>query len=222
MNCHKLQTQLEAYLDQLLDSTQLTLVEAHLAACEVCRMRVQKTQQLRNSLSQLPVIDPDVDFEKRMLSVLESGEKAKPNHNGRQWMWGSFGGAIAAGVMTWSVMLPPAIQPMAATPAAASHLQTVSLKVNEPEPVRLVFTAPKDMENVTVSLTLLNQLELDGFPGQQKIEWTTEFKAGQNVLTLPVIARGTAQGELIARITSDNKSKEFHVLTQPKSTPNFI
>ena len=90
-------------------------------------------------------------------------------------------------------------------------VQTVSLTLERPETVRLVFNSAKPLQAATLSLALPENIELVGYDGRRELAWQTDLNEGRNLLQLPLIARGAVKDELVARVSHSGSSKTFRL-----------
>ena len=88
----------------------------------------------------------------------------------------------------------------------------INVAMNDSRTVRLLFEAPGDIDQVTLSIGLPNNVELAGYPGRNELTWQTSLKKGQNVLALPIMAVETGKGELIARLSYGDKLKTYRLV----------
>jgi hypothetical protein len=112
--------------------------------------------------------------------------------------------ALAAGaaVLATGLILKIALWPSDVVP-------TVSVNVNEPETVRLVFAADDPLEEATMTVVLPPGVELEGFPGQREIRWATSLAEGRNLLPLTLIATAPGSGEIEARLEHNSHDRTF-------------
>jgi hypothetical protein len=123
-----------------------------------------------------------------------------------RWLAGGIGAAAAAALVLWvSGAVPPA--PGNSEPG----LPTVSMNLSEPETVRLVFAAETALEDATMTVTLPDGIELEGFPGEHEIRWETSLAEGRNLLPLTLIAKTPGGGEMRARLEHDTRDRVFRV-----------
>jgi len=94
--------------------------------------------------------------------------------------------------------------------------------MNQARTVKLVFEAPMDLAEVTLSVELPENVELEGYAGQRQLVWQTSLNKGQNILALPVIAIGNGQGELVAQLSYGDKTKQFHIVLKTTSDGALI
>ncbi len=66
MSCSRMEKQMLPYVDGRLKVSEQREVEAHLAACTACRLRVNEFRAVSGLLDELPQIEPSVAFDARV------------------------------------------------------------------------------------------------------------------------------------------------------------
>jgi hypothetical protein len=115
--------------------------------------------------------------------------------------------AVAAGLAAAAVL---GLWNPGATPRA-TDVPTVSMSLDEPQTVRLVFAADAPLEHAVMTLTLPAGIELDGFPGEHEIRWETSLAAGRNLLPLTLLAVSPEGGEVRAHLQHDSRDRTFRL-----------
>ncbi|VAW59669.1 hypothetical protein MNBD_GAMMA08-1381 [hydrothermal vent metagenome] len=202
MNCEDIQTQLDDYLDNHLIVGSKREMDLHINNCSACRQHLDDAMVVRDALKSLPIEETSADFESRMFANV----RKQQSQNGNRFISG-FATAMAASVFLWvastTIFVP---QQSDNTPTA------ISIAMHEARPVRLLFDAPSDLQQVTLSIELPANVELDGYPGRSQLSWNTRLKKGQNVLTLPINAINVGKGELVAQLTYGDKQKTYRLI----------
>jgi len=202
MNCEDIQTQLDDYLDNHLIVGSKREMDLHINNCSACRQHLDDAMVVRDALKSLPIEETSADFESRMFANV----RKQQSQNGNRFISG-FATAMAASVFLWvastTIFVP---QQSDNTPNA------ISIAMHEARPVRLLFDAPSDLQQVTLSIELPANVELDGYPGRSQLSWNTRLKKGQNVLTLPINALNVGKGELVAQLTYGDKKKTYRLI----------
>jgi hypothetical protein len=157
-------------------------------------------------LRSLPMPRADAGFyEQALARATVQGAHKQRN---RRVMTG-VGGAIAAGLAVWLIAGVLLNNPR--VPDAGSSIPEVTMALEEPRTVNLVFSATEAMQGATLTVSLPAGVELAGFPGQSEISWKTSLTEGRNLLPLELIALTPAGGELLARLEHGNRNREFRV-----------
>jgi len=197
MECLDFRSQLDDYLDGRLDERPL---REHLNACADCRRLVQHAQAVQEGLRKLspPQMHPAVVDRAILRATRPSVVDAHPRGRAR------FGMALAA-----SLVLGLALGAFFSLREAP--VETVALAVEKPETVRMVFNSAKPLRAATLSLSLPENVEVVGYTGQRELTWQTDLREGQNLLQLPLIARGAVKDDLLARLSHGTSTKTFRV-----------
>ena len=196
MECHNLALQLDDYLDGRLDAVAQHSIQEHLELCPNCRRRHQHAVALQAALRTLPAPTPRQGFVDQALSRA-AGAVRTPRR-------GVLGMALAA-----SLVLGVAVGVFLVTRPAP--VQTVALTLERPKTVRVVFNSAKPLQAATLSLALPENVELVGYGDRRELSWQTDLREGGNLLQLPLVARGTAKDELVARLSHGGTSKTFRL-----------
>jgi len=132
-----------------------------------------------------------------------------------RWLATGFGSAVAAGLAAWVVfgLLLSTPEP------GGTEIPGVAIALETPRTVNLVFASAAALDAATLTVTLPDGVELDGFPGQREITWETSLDEGQNLLPLTLIATRGVGGELLARLEHDRRSRTFRLHVDISSPP---
>ena len=118
-----------------------------------------------------------------------------------------FGGAVAAAMALWIVSGVFFTAPDVDAPA----LPSVTMAMEEPRTLNLVFSSAEPLEDATMTVFLPAGVEIDGFAGQREITWMTSLKEGENILPLTLIATSPIGGELLATLRHEDDDKTFRL-----------
>ena len=66
MSCGRMEKQMLPYVNGRLKVSEQRAIEAHLADCAACRVRVNEFRAVNMLLDELPMIQPSVAFDVRM------------------------------------------------------------------------------------------------------------------------------------------------------------
>jgi len=92
-----------------------------------------------------------------------------------------------------------------------SDIPQVTMQLNEVKAVNLVFNTPEAFADATISMTVPDNFEIDGYGETKVLSWNTSLKKGQNLLSLPLIPISAEQGELVAVISFKDQQKVFKI-----------
>jgi hypothetical protein len=91
----------------------------------------------------------------------------------------------------------------------STALPLVTLAVDEPRSINLVFGSARALDLVELTLELPEGIEVEGHAGRRQLTWRTPFRAGNNVLPVTLVARRGRGGALVARLTHGEDTKAF-------------
>jgi hypothetical protein len=195
MNCLNFAMLLDEHLDGRLGADSEAQCREHLARCAACTARREEGLRLLEALRELPAATPDPDFADRVLSALASAQAPVPARHVSRAAWP---GALAAGLLLGIGVLSWRSAPMPEVQAGGES------------PLRLVFRSESALQGVTIELQLPDGLELAGYPGERRLVWTSDLRAGENLLELPVNAAGDG-GVLTATLNHGGERRAFSV-----------
>lgn len=163
-------------------------------------------REILELLKDYPMADAAAGFFDRAL-VRATHEGTRRQRN--RWLMTGFGSAAVAGVVLWLAAglfftAPQPVGPEATIPGIAMTLE-------EPRTVNLVFASKTALDGATLTVSLPNGIELEGFPGQSEITWQTSLVEGRNLLPLTLVALNPAGGEVLARLEHDNRGRTFRL-----------
>lgn len=166
----------------------------------------KQDREVLELLQDYPVPAPDEGFYERAL-VRATHEGTKRQRN--RWMMTGFGAAIAATIAAWVIGGMLLNEPQ--LPEAGAAIPGVTIALAEPQTVNLVFASATALDSATLTVTLPDGIELDGFPGQREITWETNLSEGRNLLPLTLVAVTPTGGELLARLEHDDRDRTFRL-----------
>jgi hypothetical protein len=221
MDCKDRQNHFDEYLEGTLGEVQSAGLAAHIGSCGDCMASLHQLQVLRGALRQMPVEPARSGFTQaalqraRQAHVVHHSPRHRPDAKRQpffgHWFAAGFGGVFAAGLVLWAVFT------MIGPVQTASDVPMFNIAVQQTRNVSLAINVPEDMEGVVLSVDLPENFEISGYRGKQQLAWQTRLKKGRNVLTLPVIALKQGQGQLVARVARNQKSKLLRVNLQAMS-----
>ena len=144
-------------------------------------------------------------FDGALVAAARSGSKQQRK---RSWLTG-FGSAIAAGLAIWIVSTALITSPI--DQPATSVIPTITMALEEPRTVNLVFSSARALDGATLTVSLPAGIEIAGFEGQQEITWLTSLSEGKNVLPLRLIGTMPTDGELLATLKHGDDDRTFRL-----------
>ena len=126
-------------------------------------------------------------------------DKRNPAHF---WLGAGFGAAIAASIFAFvfgfGVLTPP-----------ENAAMDFHIALNEPRQMDIAIETDRDLQGATITIILAGDVDLDGFPTQRELSWSTNLDAGVNRLSLPLIATGTNGGQVLVRLDHPQSEQVF-------------
>ncbi|MCW8929046.1 MAG: zf-HC2 domain-containing protein [Gammaproteobacteria bacterium] len=215
MNCEQFEQFLNEQLDGNLSDDIEQIFQEHMNQCSDCQNHYSKAIALKAALETYPVLEPDEQYEVRMLSVLKQDKTRSEPH----WVASLVGGALAASIMMWIFFVPTSdINEM------GLEQISVTLPYQQRKDVQLVFKSPVEINEANFTIVLPDNVEIYGRPGIRELSWKGQIISGNNRLKLPLVAQGNVEGELTAKLTSGENSKIFVIklTSSPETTIQFI
>jgi len=202
MNCNIFQQVLLDYVDGQLSQDTVSEIENHLQNCSNCQQKLDEENNIRAILKDLPIKPMSGNFRNRLMDSISD----TPSKQSRKGFVAGFSVAIAASIFIWVAAFFVSTDYFTVT----EHKEVVAA-LNQVKHVRLAFQAPADFTDVTLTIELPDHLELEGYSGQKRISWQASLNSGKNILALPVIAKEAKNGEIVAIVSNNEKSKKFRV-----------
>ena len=147
---------------------------------------------------------PDNGFYDRAVAkAIQVGSKRQRN----RWVMTGFGGAVAAMLAIWIVS-----GVFFASPDAVDEgVPTVTMALEQPRTLNLVFASTTALDNATMTVVLPDGIEIDGFGPQREVTWETSLQEGKNILPLTLVATRPVSGELLATLKHEDDYKTFRL-----------
>lgn len=163
-------------------------------------------QEVLELLKDYPMPAADAGFyDEAVVRATHEGSRRQRN----RWLLTGFGAAIAATLAIWVVggmlLSTPDL------PDSAAAIPGVTIAIEEPRTINLVFASAKRLDAATLTILLPEGIALQGFPGQREITWETSLNEGKNLLPLTLVAMSPAGGELLARLEHDDRDRTFRL-----------
>lgn len=207
MNCELITEILDDYLDGTASSIDQRAVEQHVEHCAPCRTLIDSHRDMLARLASYGETsrpEPAAGFYDRALArAAQKGAKRQRN----RWVMTGFSGAVAASLMIWVVSSVFFSSPELDQPA----IPTVTMALESPQTFNLVFSSADALTDASMTVTLPDGIEVQGFAGQREITWMTSLRKGRNILPLTLIATSPVGGELLATLQHENDDKMFRL-----------
>ena len=204
MGCTRINDRLDDYLDRDLPGAEMAALDAHIRECGDCAGTVERENELRTALASLPVEGPSTGFFER---AVEKAVKEGQRQNRGGGRTAAVFSAIAA-----SLALVVAVTFFVGGPDEPSpEIAGLTMAMHDMKTVNLVFSSKEALTDAVLVVHVPPGIEIQGYAGRQEIRWTTNLRAGKNVLPLELVAQDSGGGELVARLEHANKSKTFRI-----------
>lgn len=112
-------------------------------------------------------------------------------------------GAAAAAVVAVFVLRPPA--------STNEPTQEIAMALNEARNIDVLIDSERELEGATIRVAVTGSVALNGFDNDREIDWQTHLERGSNLLTLPIVARSTGGGQLVATVEHQGRSRQVIV-----------
>lgn len=112
-------------------------------------------------------------------------------------------GAAATAVVAVFVLRPPA--------STSEPTQEIAMALNEARNIDVLIDSERDLEGATIRVAVTGSVALNGFDNDREIDWQTHLERGSNLLTLPIVARSTGGGRLVATVEHQGRSRQVIV-----------
>jgi hypothetical protein len=171
----------------------------HIASCQLCH-RYAEDQQLTRTLQSWQVPGPDQAFLQQ--AMLRATQPIRSSAN-RKWSWlaATVASLALVGILMSWMNSSQLNGPLPHLRMADAPVQSVQQRVS-------IMIYSTDEQDAELSIALAENLELEGFAGQQTLTWNAHLTKGENLLSLPLLVNG-AGGEL--QVTSRFAGRQHQV-----------
>ena len=190
MECRTVQRSLDDYREGTVNADVAAGMAAHLQTCAACRAFARDLHRIHRAVAEAETPPLSAAQRRRLLG----GRRPRGIAAGM-----AAGLAFAAAATVWLQFGEQATEPQVAGTEWQAHT------------VRLQLESRETLSGVRFTLDLPEGAELQTHPGQRRLEWEDELSAGANRLTIPLILRGQPDGELVARIEHEGRSRELRL-----------
>jgi hypothetical protein len=160
---------------------------------------------LRRALERLPAPEPRPEFVEHALAKA-TGRSSRPRNRLAHLAsrWETWIGAVAGAAVAIAVML------MLRSPMKDRE-SGITLALNEMRDIDVLIDSERALDDATIRIVATGSVVLDGFENEREIDWQTHLARGSNMLSLPVIARSTGAGQLVAVIEHEGRTRKVIV-----------
>lgn len=175
----------------------------HAAGCAECRYALRAVRALEaEGERSVPV--PRDGLERAVAAAVNTAVPAP--RRAVFWRGAAVGAAMAASLAVAAFLLWQSVRDSAGTAAPA-----VVIALDQTEDVNITLDTPVELAAAQIRVTLNGAIELAGFGDQREVAWSTDLAPGINQLTLPVVARGPAGGQVTVEVQHGAKRRQFVV-----------
>ncbi len=209
MNCEKIQSLLNDYIDDTLSVLDAEVVDNHCHTCARCARQLEALRIQKKSLRTLPVPPASDGFEKRVVaSAIQDAQAAQNLHNKTGSFYKFATAAMISALVLWLGLFND-------TKTGKDDLYMVSVG-DEVRTIKVAIDSEQALDAVNMRVELSDNLELEGFGNKKQISWTTHLREGVNVISLPVVGIAQGRGDITTRIRLNGKEKVMHIKTEYK------
>jgi hypothetical protein len=174
------------------------------------------SKTLRQALQRLPAPEPRPGFVDRALIKATGQADARPSllaqlaGRWETWIGAAVGGAVAT-VLTITVFMTTLLRPAEQTMPAVANAPGITLALHETRDIDVLIDSERQLDDAIIRIVATGSVALDGFENEHEIGWQTHLERGSNVLSLPVVARSTGQGQLVAVIEHEGRTRRMTI-----------
>lgn len=203
MKCRTVKILLQELIDGNLAGADTGLIKTHLQECAACREDHRQTLNMIEMLKEIPVLPASAGFTERALS---NAVRSRPATAGSRFKY--LGGGIAASLLAVFLM----VSTMAGLGPERSAADVVLID-GQVKTIRVAIESARVIDEIEMTIDVSENLEIEGYRGQQAISWTTRLEPGVNLITLPVTAIAAGDGEIVARVGLGKSEKIYRIRT---------
>ena len=89
--------------------------------------------------------------------------------------------------------------------------EPIHLAMNETRHIEVLIDSERDLPDTNIRVSAVGGIALEGFENQQQIDWRAHLHRGSNLLSLPVVARTSGDGVLLAVVEHAGKRRSVTV-----------
>jgi hypothetical protein len=170
------------------------------------RAMVDEDRNFSEVLRQLPTIEPrpgfvDEAFRKATSQTPRTSLFTGLVNRPETWVGVAAGAVLAIAVAfssTWLERQRTAHEP-------------IDLAMNEIRHIEVLIDSERDLPDTNIKISAVGGIALQGFEDQQQIDWRANLRRGSNLLSLPVVARTSGDGVLLAVVEHAGKRRSVTV-----------
>lgn len=159
---------------------------------------------LRRALQRLPAPEPRPEFIDRafVTATRQTPPRSRLAHLVSRWeTWIGVGAGAAVAMALMLMLWPPLL----------TREPGITLALNEMRDIDVLIDSERALDDATIRIVATGSVVLDGFDNEREIDWQTHLARGSNMLSLPVVARSTGAGQLVAVIEHEGRTRRVTV-----------
>ena len=206
MNCQDITDLLDSRSNADFTVAQLLRLGEHVLACESCESAWRASRMLRLwGETRTPPPRADLLLETMRIAATEPPQAQQQPR--LAWLSAALGAALAASI---AVVVVLGIHfPRTSDPGDPAPGLTIAL--HETRDVTLAIDSVENLTDARIRVALSGGIELAGRLGQRELRWTADIDAGINRLTIPIVAVGSEDAELLVEVEHGSKHRRFLV-----------
>jgi len=161
---------------------------------------------LRQALERLPAPEPRPEFIDRAFAA--AARQAAPSRSRLAHLvsrWETWVGVVVGAAAAAALML------LVWPPLLSREARGITLALNEMRDIDVLIDSERALDGATIHILATGSVVLDGFENEREIDWQTHLAQGSNVLSLPVVARSTGAGQLVAVIEHGGRTRRVTI-----------
>ncbi|WP_129645365.1 hypothetical protein [Peristeroidobacter agariperforans] len=160
---------------------------------------------LRQALKRIPAPEPRPEFIDRAFAKATgsvSPARSRLAHLASRWeTWVGAAAGAAVAILAMLMLVSP----------LATRDPGITLALNEMRDIDVLIDSERTLDGATIRIVATGSVVLDGFENERQIDWQTHLAKGSNILSLPVLARSTGAGQLVAVIEHEGRTRQVTV-----------
>lgn len=172
--------------------------------------------ELIELLKTLPAKAPRAEFTDEVIGKALASARQTHNTQGIRPQW-AIAAMLLVGVLAFSLGQYGIPGSTGTIEPIQSHV--VQMNPHEVKQLDLMVVSATDKPNATITVSLADNLELDGYPHMKKLQWQTSLKAGPNKLSLPVNLLSPQDGKISVEINHNGSVKQIEISVDSRDKP---
>ncbi len=199
MNCHQFDQYLDEYLDGVLPLRLRQEFSDHGSQCQRCHQCLIQAEKIQQALRGMPVPPLPENYVEKQFQKLWAQQSRASSKKG----WRYLNHPALAASLLLGILLGGGLMQWLSSNRSPEVGPSVTVALYETREVRFVVNARNDMPGARVTIRIPPHLQMEGYPDRHELTWTTDLKAGPNLLALPLKADMPGSGKVVMMINSD-------------------